>query len=162
MSDLTFYTIGVYDSTENDFFNKLTSNEIDTFVDIRRKRGVRGAKYAFVNSKRLQKRLKDLKINYHHELDLAPTKEIREKQKEADKKNNIKKRSRNKLGDVFINEYKNKILSEFDLKDFIQRLRNNKSKNVVLFCVESAPRACHRSLVTDKIKSLSNHQIIHL
>ena len=61
---LEFFTIGVYNSTEQEFFNKLTSNEIDTFCDIRQRRGVRGAKYAFVNSNRLQNKLKELNIRY--------------------------------------------------------------------------------------------------
>lgn len=55
---MIFYTIGVYNSTENNFFNKITKNNIDTFCDIRQRRGVRGAKYKFVNSIRLQKKSK--------------------------------------------------------------------------------------------------------
>ncbi len=46
---MKFYTIGVYGSTGNEFFQKLIDNNIDTFCDIRQRRGVRGAKYAFVN-----------------------------------------------------------------------------------------------------------------
>jgi len=46
---MEFYTIGVYNSTEKEFFDKLTKNNIDTFCDIRQRRGVRGSKYAFVN-----------------------------------------------------------------------------------------------------------------
>lgn len=58
--NMEFFTIGVYNSTENEFFNKLTQNNIDTFCDIRQRRGVRGAKYSFVNSNRLQEKLNDL------------------------------------------------------------------------------------------------------
>ena len=39
----------------------------------------------FVNSKRLQTKLSDLDIKYCHILDLAPSTDIRELQKEADK-----------------------------------------------------------------------------
>ena len=73
------YTIGVYNSTEQDFFEKLIENRIDTFCDIRQRRGVRGREYSFVNSNYLQMKLDDLGIKYAHILDLAPTTEIREK-----------------------------------------------------------------------------------
>lgn len=82
---MEFFTIGVYNSTEKEFFDKLVDNRIDTFCDIRQRRGVRGSQYMFVNSKRLQTKLSDLDIKYCHILDLAPSTDIRELQKEADK-----------------------------------------------------------------------------
>ena len=81
---MEFYTIGVYNSTEQEYFEKLIENRIDTFCDIRQRRGVRGAKYAFVNSKRLQAKLNELDIKYGHIIDLAPTSEIRNLQKEKE------------------------------------------------------------------------------
>ena len=68
---MEFFSIGVYNSTEQEFFDKLTDNRIDTFCDIRQRRGVRGAKYAFVNSNRLQAKLNELDIRYGHIIDLA-------------------------------------------------------------------------------------------
>ena len=59
---MEFFTIGVYNSTETEYFNKLIENNIDTFCDIRQRRGVRGAKYSFVNSNRLQEKLNELDI----------------------------------------------------------------------------------------------------
>ncbi|MBK6496895.1 MAG: hypothetical protein IPG00_01480 [Saprospiraceae bacterium] len=53
---MEFFTIGVYNSTEQVYFDKLTENRIDTFCDIRQRRGVRGANYAFVNRNRLQEK----------------------------------------------------------------------------------------------------------
>ena len=52
------FTIGVFGFSNDDFFEKLIDNQIDTFCDIRRRRGVRGAKYSFVNSNRLQNKMK--------------------------------------------------------------------------------------------------------
>ena len=52
---MDFYTIGVYGKTETDFFTSLINKEIDLFCDIRQRRGVRGKKYSFVNSLKLQK-----------------------------------------------------------------------------------------------------------
>ena len=51
------YTIGVYGLSEKEFFQKIIDNNIDTFCDIRLRRAVRGAQYAFANSQRLQKKL---------------------------------------------------------------------------------------------------------
>jgi uncharacterized protein (DUF488 family) len=87
-------TIGVYGYNEETFFQNLQNEAVDTFCDIRRHRGVRGAGYAFANSIRLQARLSKLGIQYHHILELAPTAKIRECQKEADKTAKIAKRKR--------------------------------------------------------------------
>jgi len=158
---MIFYTIGVYGSTENEFFSKLTANNIDTFCDIRQRRGVRGAKYSFVNSNKLQERLNDLEIKYGHILELAPTTEIRELQKEADLQKGEHKRDRQELGQIFRIEYKNRILKNFDFDTFIEKLDEVGASKIVLFCVEEKPQACHRSIVTDKLEQLG-YQIIHL
>ncbi|WP_375579772.1 DUF488 domain-containing protein [Marivirga tractuosa] len=158
---MEFFTIGVYNSTEHEYFNKLTENRIDTFCDIRQRRGVRGAKYAYVNSNRLQEKLNDLDIKYGHVIDLAPTKEIRELQKEADAQQGELKRDRNKLGKVFTIAYKNRILSNFDFATFIDKLDEVGANRVVLFCVEEKPQACHRSIVTDKLEELG-YKTTHL
>ena len=57
---MEFYTIGVYNSDKEQFFNKLIENGIDTFCDIRQRRGVRGREYSFVNSNRLQATLHEI------------------------------------------------------------------------------------------------------
>jgi len=158
---MKFFTIGVYGSTEQEFFQKLIDNNIDTFCDIRQRRGVRGSKYAFVNSNKLQQRLNELNIKYTHIIDLAPTKEIRELQKDADAKEGILKRDRNKLGKVFTIAYKNLILNNFDFDAFLEKLNEAGASNIVLFCVEEKPAACHRSIVSDKIEKLG-YKIEHL
>jgi hypothetical protein len=145
---MKFYTMGVYNSTEHEFFNKLTENQIDTFCDIRQRRGVRGAKYAFVNSKRLQKKLAELQIDYLHVLELAPPKDIRSIQSEADKKANVLKRSRNCLSERFVQEYKAKVLNNFSFDELISQLQTRGASRVAFFCVEEHPAACHRSLVS--------------
>lgn len=159
---MEFYTIGVYNSTEVDFFNKLITNGIDTFCDIRQRRGVRGSKYAFVNSNKLQLKLKELGLNYIYIKELAPSQEIRELQKDADKKNNELKRDRQTLGDVFSANYTNKILSEFNFQHFLTTLKNLQSKKIILFCVEEKPSACHRSIVSNKLENEFKLLIQHL
>ena len=158
---MKFFTIGVYNSTEQEYFKKLTDNNIDTFCDIRQRRGVRGSQYAFVNSNRLQARLNELDIKYGHIIDLAPTTDIRELQKEVDNQQGELKRDRNKLGQVFTIAYKDIILSKFDFDSFIDKLDEVGANKVVLFCVEEKPEACHRSIVTDKLEKLG-YEITHL
>lgn len=158
---MEFFTIGVYNSTEQEYFTKLTENNIDTFCDIRQRRGVRGAKYAFVNSNRLQEKLNELDIKYGHVIDLAPTTDIRDLQKEADAQQGELKRDRNKLGKIFTIAYKDRILSNFDFDSFVDKLDEVGANRVVLFCVEEKPEACHRSIVTDKLEKLG-YKITHL
>lgn len=157
---MEFFTIGVYNSTEKEFFEKLTQNNIDTFCDIRQRRGVRGSKYSFVNSNRLQQRLNDLEIKYGYVPDLAPTTEIRELQKEIDEEKGELKRERQELGEVFVIEYKNRILKNFDFEKFFESLDQIGASKIALFCVEEHPEACHRSIVADKL--MNNFKITHL
>jgi uncharacterized protein (DUF488 family) len=153
---INLYTIGVYGYSEDEFFNALLKARIDIFVDIRRKRGVRGRQYKFANSKYLQTKLKQLNISYIHFLDLAPTTETRKVQKEMDLKTNTPKRKRVKLSQQFINSYKENSLKSFEVDKFFSDLGQD-NINVILFCVERNPQACHRSLVTDFIKSKYNN-----
>ena len=159
---MEFYTIGVYNSTEKEFFEKLTNNNIDTFCDIRQRRGVRGAKYSFVNSNRLQQKLNSLEIKYGYISDLAPTSGIRELQKQIDLEKGELKRERQELGEVFVIEYINRILKNFDFETFLEKLDQVGANKVALFCVEEHPEACHRSIVADKLIDKYNCKIIHL
>lgn len=158
---MKIYTIGVYNSTEQEFFNKLVDNNIDTFCDIRQRRGVRGSEYAFVNSNYLQTKLCDLDIKYAHILDLAPTSEIREKQKIEDARMGVQKKSRDVLGAVFTREYMNKI-STFDFDEFYDQLDRIGASRVVFFCVEEKASACHRSIVAQEMKERFKLEVIHL
>ena len=159
---MEFYTIGVYNSTEKDFFDKLTDNNIDTFCDIRQRRGVRGAKYSFVNSNRLQQRLNELEIKYGYIADLAPTSEIRELQKQIDLEKGELKRERQELGRVFVIEYKNRILQNFDFETFLEKLDQVGANKIALFCVEEHPEACHRSIVANKLMNTYKYKVTNL
>lgn len=159
---IKIYTIGVYNSTEDSYFNKLKSNNIDLFCDIRQKRGVRGAQYKYVNSNYLQSKLSDMGIKYLYIKELAPTTEIRQKQKDADNLNRETKKQRVTLGEVFASEYCNQILNKFDIGDLIEQIKSIGARNVVFFCVEEHAEACHRSLVANKIGKLLDSEIKNL
>ncbi len=158
---MEFLTIGVYGYSEEEFFKSLKDAEVDLFIDIRQRRGVRGKQYSFVNSTYLQQKLKDMGISYRHEKNLAPTTEIRNAQKMADKQNNVLKINRSELGDVFKNKYQEEVLDNFNFDSFISEMIDMKYKYIVLFCVESTPSACHRGLVANYLKRM-NYSIKHI
>jgi uncharacterized protein (DUF488 family) len=159
--EINFYTLGVYGLTSEEFFNKILSNKIDTFIDIRRRRAVRGSLYSFVNSNRLQQKLKELGINYLHIIELSPSDEIRKIQNKYDNSTSTTIRNRKKLDDRFITEFKKRVLDHYDFNLLFDQLKNLQSNKAVFFCVESAASACHRSLVTDKLAKEYSFNVIH-
>jgi uncharacterized protein (DUF488 family) len=154
-------TIGVYGYTEETFFEALRNARVQVFYDIRWRRGVRGAEYAFVNHKRLQARLESLGIEYLHRRDLAPTPEIRQRQKDADKAVKVAKRKRGSLSPDFISAYQDEILSGFDACAFLDEIPEG-TNVVALFCVEREPAACHRSLIADRLGRVAEVTVEHL
>jgi uncharacterized protein (DUF488 family) len=154
-------TIGVYGLSEEAFFKALQTAEIDTFIDIRQRRAVRGSTYAFANSQRLQARLETLGIHYLHLKELAPTLAVRQLQDEADKTAKTAKRQRTTLGEAFVETYSSEILEQFDPQRLVQELPAE-AKVIVLFCVEREPAACHRSLVAQKLHQTLGWPVEHL
>ena len=143
-------TIGVYGFDEDRFFEALCKAKVDTFCDIRSRRGVRGSTYAFANSLRLQRRLAELGIRYLYRKDLAPTQLVRDRQAAADKATKTAKRKRTVLGEAFITAYRTECLAAFDPDSLLEDLEED-AQVVALFCVEKAPEACHRSLVAETL-----------
>jgi uncharacterized protein (DUF488 family) len=154
-------TIGVYRFDEPGFFQALADAKVDTFCDIRLRRGMRGSAYAFVNSARLQKKLAEMGIRYLHLKELAPSKGSRDKQKEEDRRIGTAKRSRERLGQAFVEAYESERLSVFDSARFVQGLGSN-AEVVALFCVEREPEACHRSLVAGRLQQDLGVAVEHL
>ena len=146
-------TMGVYGSSEAEFFSALQNAHVDLFCDIRGRRGVRGSQYAFANSQRLQARLEELGIQYRHTKELAPGEAVRQAQSEADKAAKIAKRKRTQLGPVFIQAYHETVLDDFSPQAFLASLPSD-VKTLAFFCVERAPEACHRSLVAQTFADL--------
>jgi uncharacterized protein (DUF488 family) len=154
-------TIGVYGSTEESFFTALSGASVDTFVDIRLRRGMRGPLYVYANSTRLQARLAEMGIRYLHFKELAPTHEIREHQAHADKKTGTGKRRRVVLAEPFVRAYREQILSRFDSSEFLEKLGPD-AQVVCLFCVERTPEACHRSLLAERLESDLGIKVEHI
>ena len=154
-------TLGVYGSTESDFFAALRAAGVDTFCDLRRRRGVRGSAYAFANRRRLQARLVELGIRYLHLKELAPSPALRRRQKAADRAERTAKRERTGLSDLFVAGYHEECLGSFDSHRFLDQL-GPQARVVALFCVERAPAACHRSLVAERLHQDLGVEIVHL
>ncbi len=154
-------TIGVYGFDKDSFFQALLDAHVDTFCDIRLRRGMRGSEYAFVNSTRLQQELQQLGIRYIHMKELAPSQSIRNQQRAEDKLNRQAKRTRKALEQTFISAYEAECLSTFNPTEFMQRV-GIEAKVITLFCVERDPQACHRSLAAKKIAHDLNLQLEHI
>ena len=173
----TIFTIGVYGSTEESFFDALVENEIELFVDIRARRGMRGSKYKYANSSYLQAKLNELGIYYAHLKELAPTKEIRALQWQADKEEQTRKRDRTGLSAAYVEAYKKQILKYgkrkaeliLDPEHVLERAKRlaefpsyRPLQRYVLFCVEANAEACHRSLVAARFKDRIGGKVRHL
>ncbi|MDQ3927694.1 MAG: DUF488 domain-containing protein, partial [Chloroflexota bacterium] len=124
---------------------------IDTFCDIRARRGLRGPLYRFANAEYLQKRLTEMGIHYLHMKELAPSGDVRSMQDEADKTTGIPKRKRLVLSEHFVRSYEQERLAHFDAAQFLEQV-GPEARTVALFCVEGHPEACHRSLLAAKLK----------
>lgn len=154
-------TIGAIGFTAETFFQALLEARVDTFIDIRRRRAVRGRDYAFANSQRLQARLAELGIHYLHRPDLAPPDAARERQAAADKTAGIARRKRTELSPAFIEVYKRDVLTHFDPQSLLDNLPDG-AATVALMCVEREPAACHRSLLAERLRHELGVEVIHL
>lgn len=154
-------TIGAIGFTAESFFRALQEARVDTFVDVRRRRAVRGHDYAFANSRRLQARLAELGIHYLHRPDLAPSDAAREQQAGADKAEGIARRKRTELSPAFVAAYERDVLAVFDPQSLLDELPAN-ARVVALMCVERHPSACHRSLLAEHLRQATGAEVTHI
>lgn len=154
-------TIGAYGWDAERFFAALVAAGVDTFCDVRARRGVRGREYAFANSQRLQARLAELGIRYLHRPDLAPSAETRAAQYAADKADHTAKRQRNLLSPAFVAAYRRERLTDFNSAAFVVSLGAD-AHVVALFCVERTPDACHRGLLAARLAHDLDTNVLHL
>jgi uncharacterized protein (DUF488 family) len=156
-----FVTIGVYGWDAERFFAALKDAAVDTFCDIRERRGVRGAEYAFANSARLQARLAELGIHYLHRRDLAPSRATRSRQHAIDEVTHTARRQRTALSSDFMDAYARERLQGFDSAAFVADL-GPEARVVALCCVERMPAACHRSLLAARLAQDLGVRVRHL
>jgi uncharacterized protein (DUF488 family) len=154
-------TIGAIGFTADAFFQTLREAGVDTFIDVRRRRAVRGREYAFANSQRLQNRLAELGIRYLHRIDLAPPDNAREQQAAADRAGGVATRKRTVLSPAFIATYERDVLAGFDPQSLLDDLPAD-ARVVALMCVEREPAACHRSLLAERLHQSWGVEVVHI
>ena len=156
----TIATIGVYQSSLDDFLGKLRRHQVAMVVDVRQRRGVRGPEYAWANSVRLQAALKQAGIQYRHAPELAPTTELRQLQYREDDRLKVGKRSRIALAEAYRRGYLREILDHVDLGAVLESLPDDAVS--ALLCVERDARACHRSLIAARLHERFEVPVIDL
>jgi uncharacterized protein (DUF488 family) len=142
-------TIGVYEFDLSSFLAALRAHDAGLVIDVRQRRGVRGARYAWANARRLQAALEEARIAYSHHRELAPTTELRHLQYAADDRLGVGKRSRAVLDPEYRERYVREILDRADLDALAAELPADRTS--ALLCVEADPEACHRSLVAERL-----------
>jgi uncharacterized protein (DUF488 family) len=157
---LRMVTIGVYGFDGESFLQRLRHADVGLLFDVRQRRGVRGPEYAWANSLRLQAALAHARIAYEHHPELAPTTELRQLQYAEDDRQGVGKRSRRELAAEYTRRYTSEILDHADLSPIVSALPS--SATAALFCVERDPRACHRSLIAQRLTEQHDVTIEHL
>jgi uncharacterized protein (DUF488 family) len=154
-------TIGVIGYNADEFFQALQNAGVDTLLDIRRRRAVRGRDYAFANSQRLQARLAELGIRYVHRLDLAPPESLRRIQAAADHAAGVSNRRRAALDPAYVAAYEREVLDSFDARALPAELPAE-TRVAALLCVERHPAACHRALVAARLHDVLDIEMEHI
>jgi len=158
---MNVFTIGAYGWDEEDFVQSIRAAAPAVFVDVRRRRGLRGRAYAWANSTRLQAMLADAGIPYVHRLDVAPsdvTRHIVAKDANAE---GIGYRDRTSLSQEYLDAYGHEVLDGFDAAGFVASLGEG-VESIMLFCVERVPAACHRSLLAARLAGDLGAEVIHI
>jgi uncharacterized protein (DUF488 family) len=153
-------TIGVYDYDGPSFIRELDAAGVTLLLDIRQRRGVRGAQYAWANANRLQARLAEARIAYEHHPELAPDTEMRNLQYREDARQGVGKRSREELSPEYVRAYTEEILDVVPLQPLVRRLPVHGI--AALMCVEASAAACHRSLVAARLADQFGFEVVNL
>lgn len=153
-------TIGVYEFDARSFVRTLDQAGVSKVMDLRQRRGVRGAQYSWANSRRLQALLAGAQIGYEHHPELAPDTEMRHLQYEDDARQGVGKRSRIRLSPQYVRAYTEEVLDHVPLEPFVGRLPVHGMG--ALLCVEATAQACHRSLVAQRLADRFGLEVVDL
>jgi uncharacterized protein (DUF488 family) len=150
----------VYGWTVEAFLDALRQADVTMLLDVRQRRGVRGAEYAWANANRLQAALAEVGIRYRHHKELAPTTELRQLQYREDDRFGVAKRSRAELAPEYRERYLREILDRVEVGSLVAELPAVEA--AALMCVERDPEACHRSLIADRLAAEFAVEVAHL
>jgi uncharacterized protein (DUF488 family) len=153
-------TIGVYGYTAETFLDALRAHGVGLVIDVRQRRGVRGREYAWANARRLEAALAVAGIGYQHRKELAPTTELRQLQYREDARQGVGKRSRLDLAPEYRERYIHEILDRADVGTLVDELPQDSA--AALLCVEKEARACHRSLIAERLEVEYGIPVLHI
>lgn len=149
---IRIYTIGFTKKTAEQFFELLEKNNIKTIFDVRLNNSTQLA--AFSKGKDLEYFLrKILSVNYIHDINFSPTKEILDDYKKK------------KINWIKYEEEFNKLLIERGLESYIKNELESKLDGMCFLCSEDTSEYCHRRLVVEYIKDIlkgEEIEIIHI
>jgi uncharacterized protein (DUF488 family) len=156
----TIATIGVYEFDADTFLRALEAHGVTRILDIRQRRGVRGPRYAWANSRRLQALLAGAEVGYEHHPELAPTTELRQLQYREDAVQGVGKRSRVHLAPGYVRGYTAQVLDRAPLEPLVRGLPTHGV--AALLCVEATAQACHRSLVAARLAERFGFAVVNI
>lgn len=148
---MKIYTIGFTKKSAKDFFSILKKNNISKLIDIRLNNASQLA--GFSKGPDLKYFLKELcEIDYTHDIDFAPTKEILDDYKKSR---------------ITWSQYEERFNDLLTNRNITSALNNYLSKpgEICLLCSESTPDNCHRRLVAEYAEKYFpdlDIEIIHL
>jgi uncharacterized protein (DUF488 family) len=144
---IKLFTIGFTEKSAEQFFNLLRNNHIKKIVDIRLNNVSQLA--GFAKGADLKFFAKEIcKIDYEHNIDFAPTKEILSRYR--DKK-------------MTWQDYETEYLKLLDIRKILQKTDIEKLNESCFLCSEHTPDKCHRRLLAEYLKHVNNDiKIVHL
>lgn len=144
---IKLYTIGFAGKSAENFFDLLRNSSVKKIIDTRINNVSQLAGYAKGGD--LKFFAKEIgHMNYEHNTDLAPTKELLSKYR--DKK-------------LTWEEYQVEYLNLLDIRKIAQKINVDLLHENCLLCSEHTPEKCHRRLLAEYLKQVRNDiEIIHL
>lgn len=144
---IKLYTIGFTKKNAEKFFGLLKSNEVNKIVDTRVNNTSQLSGFAKGNDlKFFAKELNN--INYQHNLDFAPTKELLSKYRK---------------GGMTWRKYEQEYLDLLDFRKVSKKIDVKDLHKNCLLCSEHTAEKCHRRLLAEYFQEVNNDvEIIHL
>ncbi len=141
------YTIGFTGKTAEKFFNLLKKAKVNKVIDTRINNISQLS--GFAKGKDLSYFLNEIgNINYEHNIDFAPTKELLEKYRSKK---------------ITWKEYEKEYLNLLDIRKISKKINIENLHSNCLLCSEHGPEKCHRRLLAEYLKYVKgNIEIIHL
>jgi uncharacterized protein (DUF488 family) len=144
---IQLYTIGFTNKSAEQFFDLLKTNDVKTIVDTRISNSSQLA--GFAKNKDLEFFAKEIGgMNYLHEKDFAPTKELLKQYR--DKK-------------LSWEEYEVEYLNLLDIRKIEKNINLETLHQNCLLCSEHSPEKCHRRLLAEYLQAkFSTIKVKHL